>query len=197
MALLGWFALAMPALLSFRRAFPFGGVRQTLFLSPFLIVFTALGFYSLRRRRVTRFLGISLAVAYLVLWAANLPRFYNQRDPAYTTEDIVRAWQDNGKLPIYARECERELQYKLREHPEIPVESLPPFSTTSYLLVSTHWPPLDNNKMFLGFADNLRKSGYRATLVTQKAPTNLDSLKYSTSLYFPPNGLWIYKVTAP
>jgi hypothetical protein len=197
LAFLGLVALAMPALLSLRRAFPFGGVRQTLFLSPFFFVFTALGFYAFRSRRATRLLGMSIALLYVVFWALNLPRFYSDREPAYSAEDIVRAWQTNGKLPVYARGCEREVQYGLRGHPEIRIESLPLFSKPPYLLISTHWPPLEQNHMFAGFADYLQKSGYQATLVTQEAPKNLDSLQYSTCLYFPPNGLWIYKVTAP
>jgi len=197
LSLLAFVALAMPALLSLRRAFPFGGVRQTLFLSPLFFVFTALGFYALRSRRATRLLGMSIAILYVVFWALNLPRFYSDREPAYSAEEIVRAWQENGKLPVYARGCEREVQYGLRGHPEIRIESLPLFSRPPYLLISTHWPPLEQNHMFSGFAEYLQKSGYRATPVTQEAPKNLDSLQHSTCLYFPPNGLWIYKVSAP
>mgnify|MGYP001181036558 CR=1 FL=1 len=196
LAFLGMVMLAVPALLSLRRAFPFGGVRQTLFLSPFFLVFTALGFYSLRRRRVTQLLGISLAFLYVMFWAVNLPRFYANREPQYRAEDIVNAWEQNGKLTVYARGCEREVQYALRWYPDVRVESLPMPSEPPYLVVSTHWPPLEQNHMFYGYADYLKKAGYNATLVLERPPTNLDSLKYSTSLYFPPNGLWIYKVTA-
>src|ERR1019366_6528686 len=113
LAWLGIAAVALPAVLSLSRikGFPFGGLRQTLFLSPFFLVFAVLGLYSMRAYRATRFLAGMAAVAYLALWAFNLPHIYNDRLAAYSTADIVGAWEQNGKLPIYAWNCDREIRY--------------------------------------------------------------------------------------
>jgi hypothetical protein len=192
---LAFFGLAMVAtivVLSLVKLFPFGGVRQSLFFNPFFLVFTALGFYSLRFHKMTRIAGTLAATAYLVLWAVDLPRFYQERLPMYTPEELVTAWTQNGKLPVFARECERELRYELRTHPEIRVNTLPAVSKPPYLLITTHhW--IGDNTWFSGFPEYLEKSGYKATIVIQASGLHLDS--HSQSLYFPANGLWVYKVT--
>src|SRR6202040_4276394 len=115
------------------------------------------------------------------------PRFYQERQPLYTADDLVNAWTENGKLPVYARECEREIRYKLLAHPEIPVYSLPEVSTPPYLLVTTHhW--IGDNTWFSGFPEYLAKSGYKATIRKQAPGLPLD---YPfQALYFPANGLW-------
>jgi len=192
LAMLGLAMMATTAVLSLVKLFPFGGVRQSLFLNPFFVVFTALGFYSLRFHKITRFAGTLGATAYLLLWGINLPRFYQERLPLYTAEDLVSSWTENGKLPVYARECEREIRYELLAHPEIRVYSLPKVSTPPYLLITTHhW--IGDNTWFSGFPEYLERSGYKATIVKQAQGLHLDSR--SQSLYFPANGLWIYKVT--
>jgi hypothetical protein len=192
-------AISIPAALSFAGMFPFGGVRQTLILSPFLLAFTALGFYSLFARPATLALAAVLAAGYLAAWAYNLPRFYAERVSAYNAEDILQAWRAAGQPSIiYSRGSERELQYTMRGHPEIHIRSLDRYETPPYLLASAHWAPLETNSMFMGYAEDLRQAGYRATLVMEKPPVYLPNLeKYRTCLYYPPNGLWIYKVTAP
>jgi hypothetical protein len=191
-----WLGLAvvmLPALLSFGRVYPFGGVRQSLFLSPFFLTFTALGFYSLRTYKTTLVLGIVAACGYLTLWAIDLPRFYEEREPVYAAQEIVDTWKANGSLPVYARECERELRYELRQHPEIHVDSLPRDVKAPYLVVATHnW--IGDNSWYSGYPELLQRLGYKATVLRQDHARHLDSPPQS--LYFPPNGLWIYKVTA-
>jgi hypothetical protein len=192
-AWLGLAVVTVPAILSFARVYPFGGVRQSLFLSPFFLACTALGFYSLRVYKTTLVLGVAAACAYLTLWAVNLPRFYNEREPVYAAEEIVDTWKENGSLPVYARECERELRYELRQHPEIHVDSLPQVVKAPYLVVATHnW--IGDNSWYSGYPELLRREGYKATILKQAQARHLDSPPQS--LYFPPNGLWIYKVTA-
>ena len=192
LALLGLAMLATTAVLSLVKVFPFGGVRQSLFFNPFFLIFTALGFYSFRFYPATRIVGTVAATAYLALWAVNLPRFYQERQTAYTADDLVSAWTQTGKLPVYARECEREIRYELRAHPEIQVNTLPKISTPPYLLITTHhW--IGDNTWFSGFPEYLESAGYKATIVKQAPGLHLDSR--SQSLYFPANGLWIYKIT--
>jgi hypothetical protein len=192
-------AMLIPAALSFADLFPFGGVRQTLFLSPFVLAFTALGFYSLLARPATLAAAVSIAAAYLAAWAYNLPRFYADRVSVYNAEDILQVWRAEGRpSTIYSRGSERELAYTLRRHPEIQVQSLDMDQKPPYLLVATHWAPLETDSMFAGYAEHLRQAGYRATLVMEKPPVYVENLEnYRTCLYFPPNALWIYKVTAP
>jgi hypothetical protein len=194
-ALLGLAAVAAPALLSMVKIFPFGGVRQSLYLSPFFLAFAALGFYALRAYRATLILGGIVACGYLVLWAVNLPAFYEQRQPSYTADELVSVWKQNGSLPVYARECERELRYELRGHPEISIASLPVDSKPPYMIVATHnW--IGDNRWYKGFPEYLQKAGYEADLVKEGPAWHLDSRWHSQSLYFPPNGFWVYKVTA-
>jgi hypothetical protein len=197
---LAWFgslATILPAGLSIFGVFPFGGIRQTLFLSPFLFAFVGLGFYAALSSSLPLRVSAGLvATAWLIMWGINLPRFYSDRLAPYASRELVEAWTENDKLPYYTNGADREIQYLLLAHPEIRVEHLPRESKPPYLLVSTHWPPLENNHMFFGYADYLRQHGYKATLVLEKPPKHLDSLEYSTCLYFPPNGLWIYRVTA-
>jgi hypothetical protein len=192
-AWLGLATVLLPAILCFARLYPFGGVRQSLFLSPFLLVSTGIGFYSLRTYKVTRVLGIAAACVYLALWAVNLPRFYDERKPVYAAEEIVNAWQENGRLPVYARECDRELRYALRQHPEIHIDSLYKVVQAPYLVVATHnW--IGDNSWYSGYPELLQKLGYKATVLRQAQALHIDSPPQS--LYFPPNGFWIYKVTA-
>jgi hypothetical protein len=194
-ALLGMVSVITPAVLSLVRVFPFGGVRQLLFLSPFFLASAAFGFYALRTNLFTRVLGLSLTAAYLVFWAVNLPAFYQHRQAMYTAEALTSAWKQSGSLPVYARECVRELNYVLRQHPEMHVTELPSKAIPPYLIIGTHdW--IEDDRKYRGFPEYLKQSGYRASLVTEAPAWNLDSRSYSQSLYFPPNGLWIYKVTA-
>lgn len=183
------------ALLSMKGLYPFGGVRQTLFLSPFLFAFTGLGALLLLQSRMMRIGATAAAVAYLALWAVNLPRFYQERVADYSADDIVQAWRQNGRIPVYTRGSERELYWVMRNHPEVEIHSLAPKTPAPYLLVATHWPPLQD-PMYFGYPRMLDDLGYKATMVLTKPAFHLDSLRARTSLYFPPNSFWVYKVTA-
>jgi hypothetical protein len=202
LAWLGIAAVALPAILSLSKIkiFPFGGLRQTLFLSPFFLVFAALGFDALWTRRATRILAGLVAVAYLALWAYNLPRLYNDRLATYSTADIVNAWEMSGRLPIYAWNSDREIRYAVREHPEIPVETLPYLEklptgpNSSYLLVTTRWP-LGENNWFHGFLDYFARAGQTATTLIEKQPRLPQGIE-CRCIYFPPSGLYLYKVAA-
>jgi hypothetical protein len=186
--------VAIIAALSLVRIFPFGGVRQTLFLTPFFLTFAALGFYSLRGHMVTRVLGIGLACGYLILWGVNLQGFYSQREAVYAPADLVAAWEQSGRLPVYTRGSERELRYELRDHPEIQISTVTTDVKPPYLLITTHnW--IRDHRWFGGFPEYLQKAGYTADIVKQGPVWNLATAWHSQSLYFPPNGLWIYKVT--
>lgn len=196
LAFLGMLAVALPAGLSLARMFPFGGVRQTLFLSPLLLAFTALGFYGLWARPRTRVAACLAAAFYLGLWGVNLPRFYRERVAPYSTQDLVDLWQQNGRIPVYVRGGnEREIEYTLRQHPEIFLDSLPRFSKAPYLLITTHYR-IDNPIWYAGYLDYLSQSHYQASLVAYRPPAHPESEEYRTCLYFPPNGLWVYKVTS-
>lgn len=196
LALLGVVAVALPAGLSLARMFPFGGVRQTLFLSPLLLAFTALGFYALWARPRARIAAGLAAAFYLGLWGTNLPRFYRERVAPYSAQDLVDLWRQNGRIPVYVRGGnEREIGYTLRQHPEIPLDSLPRFSKAPYLLITTHYR-IDNPIWYAGYLDYLGRSHYQAALVAYRPPAHPESEEYRTCLYFPPNGLWVYKVTA-
>lgn len=195
LARLGLLAAVIPAALSVVRIFPFGGIRQTLFLSPFLLIFAALGLGALLARRWTRIPAMLGAALYLVLWAVNLPRFYNERVVPYSADDIERVWQQNHRIPVYMRGGnERELEYTLRRHPEIGIRSAALESKPPYLLITTHYQ-IGNPIWFPGFPAYLAKSHYRAALVAVRPPAHPESEEHRTCLYFPPNGLWIYKVT--
>ena len=195
LAQLGLALTGLLAVLSIVGIFPFGGVRQTLLLSPFLLAFTGLGAYALCERRATRILGTVAAAAYLAAWAYNLPRFYQERVSAYNAEDIAQVWRQNGELKIFTRAADRELQYIMRNHPEIEIRDLEPFPKPPYLLLAPHWPPLENKTFYFGFLEHLRQEGSKATLVMATPPVHLDSLQYRTSLYYPPNCAWVYKIT--
>lgn len=185
------------AVLSIVGVFPFGGVRQTLLLSPFLLAFTGLGAYALRRGRTTRIVGVVAAAAYLAAWAVNLPRFYRERVCSYNAEEIAQVWRQNGELKVFARAADRELKYLMRQHREIEIRDLQPFPKPPYLLVAPHWPPLENKTFYFGYAEHLNREGFKATLVMANPPVHLDSFQYRTSLYYPPNCVWVYKITAP
>ena len=194
LALLGAVTLATPAALSFINVFPFGGIRQTLFLSPLFIAFTALGFYALLANRTTQAAAGLVAVSYLTLWAFNLPRFYEDRRMLYSSEDLVHLWRENDRGIYYCQICGPELEYMLRSDAEIAVKQLPANAKPPYLLVSTRWP-VGDNPYFHDFVNSLNKTGYHATPLLIKAARHPESWEHSGTLYFPPHGLFVYRVT--
>ncbi|HLH41681.1 MAG TPA: hypothetical protein VKV74_01750, partial [Bryobacteraceae bacterium] len=63
------------------------------------------------------------------------------------------------------------------------------------LLVTTHnW--IGDGRWLGGYPEYLRQAGYRITVLKQAPGFHLDNQLLSGSLYFPPNGFWIYKITA-
>ncbi|HTA42725.1 MAG TPA: hypothetical protein VK789_09775 [Bryobacteraceae bacterium] len=200
-ALLSSAMIAAPAILSLNRfrLFPFGGVRQTLFLSPLLFVFCALGLGWLLSFRQLRIAGLILGAAYLSLWGIKLPRFYSDRLRPYEPEDIVRVWRENGELPFYSTHGNMELTYAVRDYPEIRFMKTKylafPDPTTSYFLIETR-APLGDPDWLPGLAEHYQRAGQHVELLTSrpaKHPHNPPS--YFGSTYFPPSGLWIYKIS--
>ena len=186
----------LPALLSLRNAFPYGGVRQTMFLAPFIAAFTGLGFHLFRFTRWTRAAGAVLAIGYLGLCAANLPAFYRFRTVPFASRELVEMWDRNGRLPWYVTGgSEEAILYATRAHPEMQVKPytyvMPP---APFLLVSLEWD-IEHEMWDKQFIAKLAKAGYRATLLKAKPGAGLASWEYPTCLYFPPNGLWVYRVT--
>ena len=140
-------------------------------------------------------LGIAVACGYLVLWGVNLQAFYAQREAVYAPADLVAAWEQSGRLPVYTRGSDGNLRYELRDHPEIQISTVTTDVKPPYLLITTHnW--IRDHRSFGGFPEALEKAGYTADIVKQGPVWNLATAWHSQSLYFPPNGLWIYKVTA-
>ena len=179
------------AALSFVKLFPFGGVRQTLFLSPFLLVFAVLGMYALRATTVTKVAAGILVAGYLSLWTVNLPKFYSERLTQYDAAELVSDSLQNGGIGILPWYCDQAVRYWIRD-PNVPVLKQTP--KAPFLLVSTR-RPLQDTGWWQPLYGYLQESGYKVTLIDQKLPAHPESLKYSGSLYFPPNGLWVYLVT--
>lgn len=198
-AILAFVALSLTAFLSIGRihVFPFGGTRQTLFLSPFLFVFTALGGCGLCANRLTRHAAVGAAVLYAALWAVNLPRFYRDRLESYTGQDLLRLWQQNGRLPIFVNEYSRgEIRYALRNHPEIsyfPPQGPPP-PTASYLMISTH-APLGDPYWVPAMKEWYEETRSKVTLLMAQPAAHPQTQACRIGcLYSPPSGLWVYRV---
>jgi uncharacterized membrane protein len=195
----GMISLLITALLSLLREYPFGGVRQTIFMSPFIFTFTGLGFWALIRSRLGKAVTGVLAITYLVLWGINLPHFYKERVFPYTTQDLVNAWEENGKLRFYGDGgCRDTIRYMLRKYPDIKIESLdfeqnvllePPF-----LLISPHWP-MEDSLWLPRLKERVEELGYHAKLIMVRNAAYPMHSEYRQSLYSPANGLWLYKIT--
>jgi hypothetical protein len=180
------------------RIFPFGGVRQTLFLSPFLFVFAGLGFQTLWRYRVTRIAGGAVAALYFLLWALNLPLFYRDRLAAYDTSDLVALWQQHGELPFNAAFCAEEIRYALRNHREISVRPLSndQMDSAPYFLVLKIGPANDQTSSPT-FAEIYRRKGLTLTLLVARPARHPEAAACHQCIYSPPSGLWIYRVDSP
>ncbi len=200
LSIFGIISLLITALLSLLMKYPFGGVRQTLFMSPFIFTFTGLGFWVLIRSRLGKAVAGVLVVAYLVLWGINLPHFYKERVFPYTTQDLVTAWEENGKLRFYGDGgCRDTIRYMLRKYSDIEIESLkfgghnvlpePPF-----LLISPHWP-MEDSLWTPHLKERIEKLGYHTELIAVRAAAYPGQPEYRQCLYYPANGLWLYKIT--
>jgi hypothetical protein len=192
-------SLLITALLSLLMKYPFGGVRQTLFMSPFIFAFTGLGFWILIRSRLGKAVAGVLIVTYFALWCFNLPHFYEERIFPYTTQDLVNVWEKNGKLGFYGDGgCTDTIKYMLRKYPDIEIESLhsesdvlpkPPF-----LLISPHWP-VESSLWRSTLKEDFEKLGYHTELIIVREAAYPMHPKYRQSIYSPANGLWLYKIT--
>lgn len=197
LALLGALAIAAPAMLSLHNNFPFGGVRQSLFLTPYVLGFTALGFYAFRFARWTRATGVVIAGVYMTLWGINVSHFYQDRVLPFTAQELVRAWQLNERSPICTTGGSVDsIRYWLRDYPEITINNtcasnLPP---APFLVVSPYWD-LQHDQWHTQLLEKLAISGNAVSLLIERPAKYMASWEHPTTLYFPPNGLWVYKVT--
>jgi hypothetical protein len=191
--------LLVTACLSLIQKYPFGGVRQTLFMAPFLFTFVAIGFYVLFSSRLGKATAIAVGVAYLGLWAINLPMFYSDRVTPFTSEELRGVWEQAGGPTIYTFGGGHEfLSYTLHEYPDIDIDPLPYPEVPDnppYLLISTWW----SIEEFLWDPDlhnRIQESGYEAELLMIRPPKYPIDPIYIQSLYFPPNGLWVYRISS-
>jgi hypothetical protein len=193
-------SLLVTVLLSLLMKYPFGGVRQTLFMSPFIYSFTALGFWFLIRSGLGKLVTSVLVITYLILWSINLPHFYKERIFPYTSQELVNAWQKNDKIEFYADGGSRDtIRYLLREYPDIKIEHIDfdndILPEAPFFFISPHWP-IGASLWLPNLTETIEKSGYQVEeIIVRKAayPVHPD---YRQSLYYPANGLWLYKITS-
>jgi len=199
LSLFGTITLLLTALLSLLEKYPFGGVRQTLFMSPFIYTFTALGFCALIRWRLGKAITGVLVISYLVLWAINLPHFYKERVFPYTAQDLVNAWEVHGKLGFYGDGgCGDTIRYILRDYPDIEAQNLdyehdilpePPF-----FLISPHWS-IKGSLWWPTLEEDFEKLGYHTEPIIVREAAYPGQPEYRQCLYYPANGLWLYEIT--
>ena len=192
-------SLLITALLSLLMKYPFGGVRQNLFMSPFILSFTALGFWFLFRTGLGKIVTGVLVITYLILWSINLPHFYKERSFPYTAQELVNVWKENGKLDFYADGGGRDtIRYLLREYPDIKIEHIDFDNDTlpeaPFFFISPHWS-IDDSLWLPHLRETFEKSGYLSEKIIIREATYPVHPDYRQSLYYPANGLWLYKIT--
>ena len=195
LALLGACCAVLVAAMTVTRFFPYGGVRQTLMLSPFVLAFAALGGESLCSHRWGRALSLAAAAIYLFAWSFHLPHFYEARITPYRASELVDIWNRNGKLPFLTEPMSLEaIRYALRNHPQVNVDEFSENTRTPFLWISGHWSARDS--LWSGdLEQRLAELGHKLELLVERQAAYPAHQDYVQSLYFPPNGLWIYKVT--
>jgi hypothetical protein len=167
-------------------------------MAPLLFAFTGMGFSELARWRIGKPVAAVVAAAYLAVWAMNLPHLYADRITAFEAKDIREAWEQNGRLKIYADgNCQHELRYRMGRDSAVTIEplSLPLPDEREFLLVSTIWP-LEDSLFCPTLRDTIHRLGYDVTPIKVRASKYRADPDYIQSLYYPPNGLWIYRVAA-
>jgi hypothetical protein len=179
--------------------YPFGGVRQTLFMSPFIFAFTGLGFWILIRSRIGKAVAGVLIITYLVLWSINLPNFYKERVTPFTSQDLVNAWEENGRLTFYGDGgCGKAIKYLLREHPDIEVQDLDYESDilpeSPFFVISPHWP-MEGSLWLSDLEERIERTGCQTELIMIRNAAYPGQPDYRQCLYYPANGLWLYKIT--
>ena len=197
LSLLAIVYLILVAVLSLLRKYPFGGVRQTLLMAPFLISFTAMGFYTLIQSRKLKMIGVAVAAVYLVLWAVNLPHFYKERIIPFDSRELLTVWEQNGKLKVYTLSASKDyIRYRLHKYPEIKIENLPyPLSIDQPFLLVSPWWAIEDDLWLPRLQEQIKKSGSNVNLVMKRPAKYPAKPEYIQSLYFPPNGLWVYKIS--
>lgn len=196
---LGVFAilcLILIVAMSIINKWPLGGVRQNLFITPFIYSFSAIGIYTLLHNKFGIAITTLAGIIYLFLWGFNLPGFYHDRTVAYHSQNVIHAWENTGRPAMYALGASKHaVKYRLGIDSGVQIDNLggeiP--ETTPFLLVSTHWP-IQDSLWRPSLSDDLRSLGYKVTLLMEKDakyPVNPD---YISSIYWPPNGLWLYLV---
>ncbi|MEJ2704471.1 MAG: hypothetical protein P8Z79_18710 [Sedimentisphaerales bacterium] len=199
LSLFGTITILLTALLSLLERYPFGGVRQTLFMSPFIYTFTAMGFWTLMRSRFGKAVAGVTAMGYLILWGINLPHFYKERVSPYTTQDLVSVWEEHGKCGFYGDGgCGDTIRYVLRDYPDIQVQNLDYerniFPEPPFFLISPHWP-MEDSLWLPHLKARFEELGYHAKLIMLRDAAYHAHPEYRQCLYSPPNGLWLYKIT--
>jgi hypothetical protein len=88
--------------LSLKKQFPFGGIRQLLFLAPLVIILAAIGWRASLRRwpLATRVLSLGC----LLLYAARAPLYYQETAARMGEQQIVKAMRETGTQTVVAPE---------------------------------------------------------------------------------------------
>lgn len=89
-------------LLSIRKLYPFGGIRQLLFLTPMVIILAAIGWRSALRRWPVPVRVAS--VCCLLLYAVRVPVYYNETASRMSESDLQRAIAKTGLHTLVAPE---------------------------------------------------------------------------------------------
>jgi len=199
LSILAIMCLILIAVLSFLKKYPFGGVRQTVFMAPFLFSFTAMGFYALGRSARWKPIAVVVGVAYIILWIINLPHFYQERIIPFDSRELLTAWEQSGKPKVYTLSgCKDSIKYRMRQHSQVEVQNLPfPLPNDQvFLIVSIHGAIEDGHGLWRPrLQEEIKRSGYITTLIMKRIPKYPWKPDYRQSLYFPPNGLWVYKMS--
>jgi len=201
MAIYGALAFAIQAGLSCLSYFPFGGVRQSFFLAPFVIGFAAIGAGGLCQRAYLKKAVICLGGLYVGLWAWRIPALYIDRISVYSGAEIVSIWKAEDKLPIYAPAGSAViLRYETRPEPDMHIEMLDGFRPEvaaqlpeEFLMVSPRFP-LEKSYRNPDMMQQMKDAGYESRLLMERPAAHLASMEHPTMLYFPPNGLWVYRI---
>lgn len=181
-------------ILSLLRVFPLGGVRQTLFVTPFTIAFAALGLCRVASDRRGRIATLVAACTYLGLWSYKLPEFYRSRARVFETADLIRLRGAFRGVPWYVDGGgERALRYFLRNEPGVVIEGFRGGIKPPYLLISLHWP-MESSLWNPSLRASLEAEGLEMRLVEQRPARWTIRWEDSGTLYFPPSGWWVYYV---
>jgi hypothetical protein len=94
--------LGLIAALSTRKLFPLGGIRQLLFLTPPIIILTAVGWRAALRR--CRWPTVALSTLCLALYAVRMPIYYAETASRLGERELVEAIRTTGTRVVLAPE---------------------------------------------------------------------------------------------